>query len=66
MTNRQLAAARRVFNRFREGGLKLRKVRGTLTPMRGKREGAPVRITDDMPPAQVENLLRASILAFNG
>ena len=64
MTNKQLAAARRVMSRF--PNLTVRKTDETLTPVNGETSGAPVVVTENMSAAEVEGLLRQSCAAGDG
>ena len=64
MTNKQLAAALKVMNRYPNHTI--RKDGETLVPVRNGQEGTPVEVTDAMTHSQIERLLIASCEAING
>lgn len=64
MTNKQLAAARRIMSQFQN--LRIDKEGEVLTPYRDGVRGTPVTVTEAMSTSEVESLLRTSCLAING
>lgn len=64
MTNKQLAAARRVMSGFPM--FRIEKVGETLTPYRGSTAGAPVTVVDWMTEADVIRALTESCAALDG